>query len=459
MQNIKYINLDGNKISNINAIQNWNRLEECSFQNNNLSQLLDLTSLSNLKILNVSNNKITTINNMPKLEALEELEIDSNNLTSLEGIQNLTNLKILSCSNNQISDISGLENLSKLENINLNKNLIQNIEKLKQNSLIEYLYLDNNYIMNFDTLKELENLQKFSIYNQTISVEIKEKLVENYILVPLPKLYTDLYDKESIIYNENATTQVEGAEEYEIDSNNENIKLKIEDLKSNKITLQVSDETNTILKYSIQVDNVPPSVFGVEESKIYFQAVTPTCQDDDIDEVKLFKDNQQIEYELGNEIKENGTYTLSVKDYMGNETIINFEIKSEVEDGEKYKIEGQYITNISHSTSLQTFKENLSVNVNYTIYRDDNILEDEQFVATGDELVTQTGSTYYLVVRGDISKDGITNVKDLVIMRKYLLQIQEFDEIEEKAADVSEDLEVTIKDLVQIRKIIINKLD
>ena len=352
---------------------------------------------------------------MPKLEALEELEIDSNNLTSLEGIQNLANLKILSCNNNQI--------------------------------------------MNFDTLKELANLQKFSIYNQSISVEIKEKLVENYILVPLPKLYTDLYDKESIIYNENATTQVEGAEEYEVDANRENIKLKIEDLKSNKITLQVLDKTNTILKYSIQVDNVPPSVFGVEENKIYFQSVTPTCQDDDIDEVILLKDNEQIEYQIGNQIKENGKYTLSVKDYMGNETIINFEIKSEIEDSTKYKIEGQYITNISHSTSLQAFKENLSGNVNYTIYRDDNILTDEQFVATGDKLVTQTGSTYYLVVRGDISKDGITNVKDLVIMRKYLLQIQEFDELEEKAADVSEDSKVTIKDLVQIRKIIINKIN
>ena len=50
------------------------------------------------------------------------------------------------------------------------------------------------------------------------------------------------------------------------------------------------------------------------------------------------KNNQQISYNLGNEIKENGQYTLTVQDNVGNKTTISFEIKSEIEDGGEIQI-------------------------------------------------------------------------------------------------------------------------
>lgn len=457
LQNIKYICLDGNNLKNINAVQNWTNVIDMSFQNNQIEELPNLSGLTQLQSCNVSNNKIKTINNISILENLEKLEIDNNELISLEGIQNLANLKILSCSNNQIEKLDGLATLTNLRNLNINKNQIQDITKLKKNEALEYLYMDNNYILNFDVLSELKNLQKYSIYNQTISAEIKEKIVGDFILVPLPDLYRDLYDENNFINQKNIKTEVVGAENYEIDNQKQNIKLEAEDLEKNTVTIQVSDETNILLKYNIQIDKKAPIIEGVVNNQIYFEPVTPVCQDDDIEEVQLKKDEQQIEYELGNLISEKGQYILIIKDRAENETRIEFEIKNEIPQSEKYKIESQYITGITYKTTLEMFLNLLKTDVECKVYREETILENSQEVATGDKLITEYGKVFYLIVKGDITKDGKTNITDLVKMRKNLLKIEQFDELEKKAADITGDDEVTIKDLVQIRQIIINK--
>lgn len=456
LQNMKYICLDGNNLSSITAIQNWSNLVDISFQNNQIEELPNLSGLTKLESCNISNNKINTIKNFSKLETLEKLEIDNNELTSLEGIQNLPNLRVLSCSNNQISKLSGLETLTNLENLNINKNQIQNIDKLQQNQTIRYLYMDNNSIQDFEILKQLTNLEKYSMYNQNVLVEIKEKLVEDFVLVPLPNLYSSLYNEASFIYKKDITTKVTGAEEYEIDNNKQNIKLKTEDLQQNDISIEVLDGNNTLLNYHIQIDKVAPIVEGIKNNQIYFEPVAPTCQADDISEVILKKNELIIEYELGTPISEKGKYTLIVKDRAENETKINFEIKNEIEQYEEYKIEEQYIIDITHNTKLENFIENLNGNVSYEVYRGEQLLEKDQVVATGDKLITKYGKVFYLIVKGDVTKDGNTNIKDLVRMRKKLLKIEQFDECQEKAADVTEDKQITNQDLVQIRKIIIN---
>lgn len=457
LQNIKYICLDGNNITTINTLQNWTNLEEISFQNNQIQEMPNLSALTKLKNINVSNNKIQTINTIGKLDVLEKLEIDNNLLTSLEGIQNLLTLRVLSCSNNQITQIAGLEQLANLENLNMNKNQLQNIASLQQNTQMQYLYLDNNSIQDFDVLQALENLKKYSVYNQNIAIEIKEKLVGEYALIPLPKLYNSLYDESLAIHQENITTQVTGTEEYEIDSSKQNIKLKIADLKNNDIKIEVKDETNMLLNYYIQVDRTAPKIEGITNNQNYFAAITPICQDDDISEVILTKDGQIVEYELGIEIIEKGKYTLTIEDRAGNETSINFEIKNEIDEGEEYKIEEQYITNISNNTTLDNFIENLNGNVSYKVYREEQLVEANQIVATGDKLVTEYGKIFYLIVTGDITKDGNTNIKDLVKMRRNLLKIENFDKFQIKAADVANDNTINIKDLVQIRKMLLRQ--
>ncbi len=459
LSNMKYICLDGNVLTNIDDISNWSNLIEISFRNNQITELPDLSQLQKLQTINLSNNMIQTINTMPKLESVENLEIDNNKLISLEGIQNLTNLKTLSCSNNQITQISGIERLNNLENLNINKNQLQDISKIQQNTQVKYLYMDNNMILNFEVLKNLANLQKYSIYNQTISVEIKEKLIGDYALIPLPDLYKNLYNNNSAAYQKDIRTQVIGTDKFEVDTTKKYIKLKTNDLRNNSITVEVINNTNTFLKYIIQVDKIAPVIEGVRSNQIYSEPVTPVCDDDDIEEVQLTREGLKTVYKLGDTITEKGIYVLRISDKAGNQSIAQFEIRYENIESDSYKVESQYITNITNNTTVSAFRKKLQTKMDYEIYRDEKKLGNNEFVATGDRLETEYRKNYYLIVKGDINKDGMTNITDLVQLRKYILKLQTFDEMKEKAADLNDDKRQDIQDLVRIRKIIINNLN
>lgn len=453
---MKYICLDGNNISNINVVSNWTNLVDMSFANNIIENVPDFSKLVNLETVNLSNNKIKSIENISG--NMEELSIDNNELTSLSGVQNLSKLKILSVSNNQINSLSELESLEELENLNINKNQIRDVSGLVNCPKLKYLYMDNNYIANFENLSNLSSLEKYSAYNQNMAVEIKEKIVGENIEVPLPDLYSKLYDENSFIHQENVKTQVNGAEEYEISSDNKTITLKAEDLQNGDITVLVSDDYNTLLKYNITLDKKAPEVTGVENGKVYEAAVTPDSQDDDIDSVELLKNGKSITYQLGNTIEQEGDYTLIIRDYAGNETRIEFEIKYGLEsESEEYKLEGKYILGVKTNTKLDDFRKILNGNVDYNVYREESLLENSQIVATGDKLITENNDTFYIIVEGDITKDGITNIKDLVKIRRNILKIEQFDEYQTMASDLAEDKEITVKDLVRIRKIILGQ--
>ena len=453
---IKYICLDGNNISNINVVSNWTNLVDMSFANNVIENVPDFSKLVNLETVNLSNNKIKSIENISG--NIEELSIDNNELTSLSGVQNLSKLKILSVSNNQINSLSELESLGELENLNINKNQIRDVSCLVRCSKLKYLYMDNNYITDFETLSNLSDLEKYSTYNQNMSVEIKEKIVGENVEIPLPDLYSKLYDENSFIHQENVKTQVNGAEEYEISSDNKTITLKAEDLQNGDITVLVSDDYNTLLKYNITLDKKAPEVTGVENGKVYETAVTPDSQDDDIASVELLKNNGSITYQLGNEIKDEGKYTLIIKDAADNETRIEFEIRYELEpESEEYKLDGNYILGVKANTKLENFRKILNGNIDYNVYRENKLLEDGEIVATGDKLITENEDTFYIIVEGDITKDGITNIKDLVKIRRNILKIEQFDEYQTMASDLAEDKEITVKDLVRIRKIILGQ--
>lgn len=456
LENIKYLTLDGNNITNLNPIINWTNLTDISIQNNQITEIPNMSKLKNLKSVNLSNNKIETLENLAQLPNVEKFQIDNNKLQNLQGIEQLSNLTILSCSNNQITDISALSNLEKIENLNLNKNQIQSIEQLQNNSNLKYLYLDNNYIFDFESLKNQANLQKYTMYNQNVEVEIKDKIIQDKVLIPLPDLYANLYDNSKFVYNKNAKTEVKGTNKYKIDDNQKYIEVNTQDLKNNGIVVTVTDSENTLLNYQITADTTAPTINGVIDGSSYSNEVMPTCNDDDVDETILMKNNQKISYTLGEKISEAGNYTLIVRDRSGNETRIRFEIQEKVST-EEYKIDGQYIIGIKENTNLEIFKDKLNGNIDYNIYRNNNIINDDSILVTGDELRTIGNKIFKIIVNGDITKDGKTDIKDLVKLRKYLINAEQFDDLQKKAADVSLDNQISIKDLVQMRKIIISK--
>lgn len=456
LENIRYICLDGNSLTSIDEITNWINLEEISFANNNIENIPDMQNLANIRKINLGNNNIKTIQEITNLETLVDLQINNNELETVEGIENLSNLQILNCSNNQISNLSGIEQLQNLENLNLNVNKIEDISILENNQNLKFIYLDNNNTLDFSVLQNLEGIEKYTIYNQKISVEIKEKINSNYVLIPLPDLYTNLYDPNSFLYNENIKTQLEGNQEYKINDDNTQIKLKTEDLEKGPITVKVIDENNTILTYEITLDTQPPTLQGIEDGKIYTNPITITSSDTDIETIKLVKDDIEIEYSLGDELAEEGKYTLEIIDYAGNKTTIKFEIRDKFNDQTaNYEIDGECIVGISSNTTLEQFRINLNGNTEYEIYRNEIKLEDEQIVATGDTLTTNLGNSYYLIVKGDCNKDGICDITDLLILKRYILKMLEFDKYDMKAVDLNQDNIVDITDLLILKRMLV----
>ena len=456
LNNIEYICLDGNRLTSINEISNWTKLKEISFANNLIETIPNMDNLHNLERINLMGNKISTLENISNLQLLSELEIDNNLLTSLEGIEHLNNLQYLSCSNNQIKNIEPLTKLSNLQNLNLNANQITDIISIEKNQELQYLYLDNNNIMSFDSIAKLNNISKYTVYNQKIAVEIKEKLESNYVLVPLPELYTNLYNKNTILHIENLETEVEGSQEYEILNEHTQIKLPTQDLEKGTIIVKVTDGENTYLSYQINLDRQAPIISGVENNQIYYEPIIITSEDKDIAEILLYKNGEKIEYNLGQEISETGKYVFEIKDYVGNVVTINFEISTEFnEENQKYVIQDKYITAIEANTLMKNFRKILNANIGFNVYREEKLVNEEKIVATGDKLSTDLGNEYYLIVRADGNKDGYADITDLLFLKRYLLKMIKFDEYSLKAMDLNSDNTVDITDLLLMRRLLI----
>lgn len=65
--------------------------------------------------------------------------------------------------------------------------------------------------------------------------------------------------------------------------------------------------------------------------------------------------------------------------------------------------------------------------------------------------ITVNGTTYTLVVLGDVSGDGEIKAKDYMMIKNYIMGTLNLNETEKKAADVSKDNEIKAKDYMVIK--------
>ena len=152
IKDIKYLNLRGNKLSNIDFLLN----KDFSF----------------LEMLSLNDNEIESMDVFKKINwpFLKELYLSKNKFSSIEALSDLKakKLQILWLSENNISSIDPLEkvNFPQLRKLGLNKNQIKNInifKKVKFPQLFE-LYLNDNEFEPDDFYEIIENL----------SIKIKE---------------------------------------------------------------------------------------------------------------------------------------------------------------------------------------------------------------------------------------------------------------------------------------------
>ena len=230
-------------------------------------------------------------------------------------------------------------------------------------------------------------------------------------------------------------------------------------------------------------DTTPPSIETTNEIINENESVKVTIQASDtesqIKTIKIASGNQTIDY-FENEgttlnivkddktaqaivmITKNGTYTIYAEDEKENASIKTINIteivipEPEPDDtitSSVYEIDENWINRISLNTNLETFKENISTEIGYTVENMEGIeLKRTDVIGTGYKLITETGKQYILIVTGDLNSDGKITLTDMSILRKHYLQVESLQGEYLKAADMDNNDKISLNDISVMRK-------
>jgi len=206
-ENLVYLNMALEKISNISPISELEKLEELNLsQNHRIKDITPLKNLTNLKHLVLDENLISDISPLANLVNLEYLELSYNPINSINALGNLSKLKTLYLAKSRqnaegvisdlspiskckkleqlwitgfvnVKDISCLKTLTNIENLNITWCKVESIEALSYMEELERLRLDQNQISDITPLKNLSELNYVRLWDNQIK-DISS-LVEN----------------------------------------------------------------------------------------------------------------------------------------------------------------------------------------------------------------------------------------------------------------------------------------
>lgn len=257
--------------------------------------------------------------------------------------------------------------------------------------------------------------------------------------------------------NQDVIATIHSSFEVEVTNNSNNISYRFTQNGEFQFDFSIKGTDLTLTATVNNIDKTPPVITGVEQGGQYLIRTTPVITDDNLQDIKLYLNNELVNnYTSNTELSEEGFYKLIATDKAGNETIIEFTVIEDI--SEEYQLRNQYILNIENHTTQEEFRNNLKLINNYQILRNGNTLAETDIIATGDILRTNGGEEYTLIVNGDVNKDGEVNIKDMVRLRKYLLERNNLDELELLAADCNlDERPISIKDLVRMRIIVLQR--
>ena len=170
LTNLTILYLHYNKLENIELLRGLTSLTSLSLNRNKIENIEPLKGLTNLTSLYLNDNKIENIEPLKGLTNLKYLSLENNKIENIEPLKGLTNLTSLNLENNKIENIEPLKGLTTLTGLSLSTNKIENIEPLKVLTNLITLYLSNNKIENIEVLKGLTNLTRLDLYHEEINV-------------------------------------------------------------------------------------------------------------------------------------------------------------------------------------------------------------------------------------------------------------------------------------------------
>ncbi len=109
---LKLLYIDDEEMSDISPIAELTGLTHLSLTSNGLSDISALAGLTNLKWIHLAHNDISDISPLAGLTGLTRIRLERNNISDISALAGLTNLTWLNVAQNNISDFSPLDELS-----------------------------------------------------------------------------------------------------------------------------------------------------------------------------------------------------------------------------------------------------------------------------------------------------------------------------------------------------------
>lgn len=161
--------LENNQLTDISVLSTLTNLTELDLDNNQLTDVTALSGLTQLTHLYLFKNQLTDVTGLADLINLVDLNLAENQLISLAGLSKLQSLIKLQLTKNALTDVAGLGGLSKLENLDLDNNQLANVTELSSLTRLNRLQLRNNHLTDAIALAGLTQLEDLNLENNQLT--------------------------------------------------------------------------------------------------------------------------------------------------------------------------------------------------------------------------------------------------------------------------------------------------
>ena len=180
------INFENNLISQISEIGKFEKLTDINLSFNQIKEIPScFRNLIHLTILNLEKNKISKIENLQDCKKLRSLNLNKNQIDKIANISDNIYLERLLLAGNKIAKLENMDRNVNLLELNLSKNMLREVKYLSRLICLESLYLYKNYIEEIDDLslpflKELYlNNNKLAKFKSGCCFNLKDLFLHN----------------------------------------------------------------------------------------------------------------------------------------------------------------------------------------------------------------------------------------------------------------------------------------
>ena len=169
LKNCTSLTIEDQNLSNLQPIASMTGLTELVLKNNQISDISPLAGLKSLRKLDMEENSISNLSALPSLTNLTQLNLRSNQITDISALTGLKNLTEIDLWYNSISDISPLSGLTNLTMLAIGGNQISDLRPLSGLTGLTELTLSSNQISDISPLAGLVNLKSLTLYGNQVS--------------------------------------------------------------------------------------------------------------------------------------------------------------------------------------------------------------------------------------------------------------------------------------------------